>query len=78
MDIVRKIEVFDNVTELLVDELPLHSFDLDIFKSRFNVNTDDPQMYFEYEITSAAIDLFPFLKFEFEKYTYYIVCYHAL
>lgn len=77
MDIVRQIDVFDSLTELLVDEIPLSSFDLDVFKRRFNVTTDDPLMYGSYEISTATVDLFPFVNFDFHKFSYFLGCYQA-
>jgi hypothetical protein len=77
MDLVRQIDVFDNLTELLADELPLPSFDLEVFKKRFNVNADDPLMYGAYEISTATVDLFPSVNFDFTKFSYFVGCYQA-
>jgi hypothetical protein len=77
MDIVRQIDVFDNGTELLVREIPIDAFDLDTFKTRFNAKKEDPLMYDPYEITVETMDLFPGLKFDFKKFSYYVGCYQA-
>ncbi|WP_111672728.1 DUF7683 domain-containing protein [Algoriphagus litoralis] len=77
MDFVRQIDVFDNLTELLVDELPLASLDLDVLKRRFNVTTDDLLMYNSYEISTMTADLFPFVNFDFNKFSYFLGCYQA-
>lgn len=39
MDILRQIGVFDNQTESLIRELSIDSFDLEIFKKRFEIRT---------------------------------------
>jgi hypothetical protein len=75
MDIVRQIDVFDNKTEELLRELNIDSFDLDLFKKRFDVKEEDPLMYYGYEITSSTVDLFPDIQFDFGNYSYYVVCY---
>lgn len=77
MDILRKIDVFDNKTERLVTELNIESFELNLFKKRFDVKEQDPLMYNCYQITSSTVDLFPNITFEFEKYSYYVVCYQV-
>lgn len=77
MDIVRQIDVFDNETELLVQEIVMDTFDLDTFKKRFNAKQDDPLMYDPYEITEDTVDLFPAIKFDFNRFSYYVGCYQA-
>ena len=74
---VRQIDVFDNRTDKLIHEIRLEGFDLDLFKQRFGVATEDPYMYNSYEITTACADLFPNITFDFEKYAYYVACYQA-
>ena len=65
MNITRQIDVFDNQTENLVRETPIDKFDLETFKKRFEIETDDPLMYKPYEITTSTADLFPDIIFEF-------------
>jgi hypothetical protein len=77
MEVVRQIDVYDNLTEFCVDEWPLPSFDLDVFKKRFNVDRDDPLMYLQYKISPATVDLFPSFKFDFDKFSYFVGCYQA-
>lgn len=75
MKILRQIDVFDNQTEHLANELQMDNFDLVIFKKRFGTKKDDPFMYDPYDITSLTADLFPTISFEFAKYSYFIACY---
>jgi hypothetical protein len=77
MDIVRQIDIFDNDTELLVQEIPIVLFDLNTFETRFNAKNDDPLMYNPYEITSDTVDLFPKVNFDFKRFSYYLVCYQV-
>lgn len=77
MEILRQVDIFDNQTENLVQELPIDSFDLETFKKRFETESEDSLMYCPYEITSSTMDLFPKIKFDFEKYSYYVACYQA-
>lgn len=77
MNIIRQIDIFDNQTDKLVKEIPMESFDLDIFRKRFSFKKGDSLMYDPYEITSSTIDLFPNIKFEFDKYSYYVACYQT-
>jgi hypothetical protein len=77
MDVVRQIDVFDNKTELLVQEIAMDVFDLDTFKTRFNAKKEDPLMYDPYEITEETVDLFPDIKFDFKRFSYYVGCYQA-
>ena len=77
MEIVRQIDVFDNQTEKLFQEINLDSFDLELYKKRFEVKTEDPLMYDGYEITSSTVDLFPNIAFDFGKYSYFVSCYQA-
>jgi hypothetical protein len=77
MDIVRQIDIFDNDTELLVQEIPIVLFDLNTFETRFNAKKDDPLMYNPYEITSDTVDLFPKINFDFKRFSYYLVCYQV-
>jgi hypothetical protein len=77
MEILRQVDIFENQTEKLVQEVPIDSFDLDTFKKRFETKTDDYLMYDPYEITSSTMDLFPKIKFDFEKYAYYVACYQV-
>jgi hypothetical protein len=77
MSIDRQIDIFDNETELLVQEVPIKTFDLERFKERFNVKDEDPLMYDPYEITIETIDLFPYVSFDFQKFSYFIGCYHV-
>lgn len=75
LNILRQIDVFDNQTEDLINELPVEQFDLETFKKRFQTKKEDPLMYDPYEITSSTMDLFPKIEFNFEKYSYFIACY---
>ena len=77
MNIVRQVEIFDNLTDKWVQDIPIDSFDLEIFKNRFPIKYGDTLMYDPYKITTSNMDLFPKIKFEFEKYSYYIACYQA-
>lgn len=77
MNIIRQIDVFDNQTDFLVDELPLDNFDLETFKKRFGVKKKDPLMYDAYEITPSTKDLFPTIEFDFRKYSYFVSCWQA-
>ena len=77
MDIIRQVDIFDNQTELLVQEVPVDSFNLETFRKRFEAKSEDPLMYNPYEITYSTIDLFPKITFDFEKYSYYVACYQV-
>jgi len=77
MELLRQVDIFDNQTDSLVQEVPIDSFDLETFKERFEAKSEDPYMYNPYEITSLTMDLFPKIKFDFEKYSYFIACYQV-
>ena len=77
MDILRQVDIFDNQTENLVQEVPIDTFDLETFQKRFETKNEDPLIYDPYEITFSTIDLFPKIRFDFEKYSYYVVCYQV-
>ena len=76
MKVIRQVDIFDNQTEKLVQEISIDFFDLEIFKKRFQIG-DDILMYNLYEITSFTADLFPEINFDFDKYSYYIACYQS-
>jgi len=75
MNIIRQIDVFNNQTDKLVEELPVRNFKLEIFNKRFKIQKHDPEMYAPYEISSITADLFPDIKFDFSKYSYFMACY---
>ena len=74
-NIIRQIDVFDKASEALIEEIYLDSFDLELMKSRFDILPDDPLMYYQYEIDPTKTDLFPFIKFDFNKNLYVIATY---
>lgn len=75
MKVIRQVDIFDKQTEGLVQEVPIHNFDLKTFRERFMAKSEDPLMYDPYEITSATMDLFPGIHFDFDKYSYQVSCY---
>lgn len=77
MNIVRQIDVFDIHTEFLVIKLPLPSFDLDSSIGRFKANADNQLMYGVYKIPPEAVELFPSINFDFDKFSYFVGCYQA-
>jgi hypothetical protein len=77
MNILRQVDIFENQTNNLIQEMPIDKFDLEIFKKKFKTKNEDPLMYDPYEITSSTVDLFPEINFDFEKYSYFIVCYQV-
>lgn len=74
--LIRQIDIFDKRTDGLISEIGLDSFDLELMKSRFKVASNDPLMYNPYEIDLSNVDLFPNVKFDFNKYSYYLACYN--
>ena len=72
---VRQIDVFDKKTERLIEELKLDSFDLEFFKTKFVARQNDPLMYNPYKIDANNFQLFQNIKFEFDKYDYFLACY---
>lgn len=79
----RVMTVFDNETERLVTEYPLHSFDLKDFKHQFAVtDDDDPLMYNVYPVAPkdggfVSKYLNGEVVFDFDKNAYFIECYDA-
>ncbi|TNE78449.1 MAG: hypothetical protein EP332_14160 [Bacteroidetes bacterium] len=71
----RQIAVYDLETDKLVEEIPLQSMDLEVWRSRLNASEDDPKLYDPYEITQETSDLFPLIEFNFTRYAYYLECY---
>jgi hypothetical protein len=71
----RQIEVFDIKTDLLVKEIEIDSFDLDLMKTKFRIKKDDPLMYDPYEINPSNSDLFAGIDFDFQKFSYYVAAY---
>lgn len=77
MKVIRQVDIFDNQTDKLVQEISIDFFDLEIFKNRFPNIGGDILMYNPYKITSFTADLFPEITFDFDKYSYYIACYQS-
>lgn len=73
--IIRQIDVFDKLSEELIEEINLDSFDLELMKSRFEIHPDDPLLYYQYEIDLTKTDLFPSIKFDFNKNLYFMATY---
>jgi hypothetical protein len=53
----------------------IESFDIRLMKSRFKIKRNDPLLYDPYEIDATKTDLFPEVKFNFKKYSYYLATY---
>ncbi|PTX21057.1 hypothetical protein C8N40_10226 [Pontibacter mucosus] len=77
MKIIRQIDVFDNKTERLVDEILLSDLDLEEVKKIIQPEESDPALYDCYEITGSLKEYFESLGFSFKenKYSYYLCCY---
>ena len=75
MNIIRQIDVFDNLTENLVEEIMITTINLENFRTRFKIEPYDPEMYKPYEITEFTADLFPDIRFDFNKFSYYLAAY---
>lgn len=75
--IIRQIDVFDVITEKLVDEFPLNSFDLDEIKTLITANENDPLLYDGYSIEGKLQQYFEAQGFVFDrvKHVYYLACY---
>lgn len=73
--IIRQIDVFDKNNENLIEEISIEPFDLELMKSRFEIQSDDPLMYYPYEIDASKADIFPHIKFDFTKNLYFIATY---
>ncbi len=78
----RVLAVFDNETDQLVAQYPLHSFELEIFKRRFGVEDDDPLMYYVYLLSPEDAEfVLKYLDdeviFDFDRNAYFIECYDA-
>lgn len=71
----RQIDFYDKVTDKLIGEIDIESFDLDLIKKRFSTPTDDPFLFNPYQIELSNVDLFPNVKFNFKQYDYYLACY---
>ncbi|WP_040842997.1 DUF7683 domain-containing protein [Treponema saccharophilum] len=75
--IERSITIFDNKTELLVNQIVI-THDFSLLREKYNeeLNTD-PLLIYEYEIKKADVDFykkFIDIDFEFDKYTYFLSC----
>ena len=75
--IERSIIIFDNKTELLVNQIVITP-DFSLLKEKYNreLNTD-PLLIYEYEIKKDDVDFYKKyidIDFEFEKYTYFLSC----
>jgi hypothetical protein len=73
--IIRQIDVFDKDSENLIEEIIIEPFDLELMKSRFEIQPDDPLMYYQYEIDTSKADIFPYIKFDFTKNLYFVATY---
>ena len=75
--IERSITIFDNKTELLVNQIVITP-DFSLLKEKYNeeLNTD-PLLIYEYEIKKGDVDFykkFIDIDFEFDKYSYFLSC----
>ena len=76
----RVLTVFDDETEQLVAERPLHSFDLKNFKRQFAVADDyDPLMYNVYPVSPKDVEFVSRyvdgeVIFDFDRNAYFIEC----
>lgn len=77
MKIIRQINVFDNKTERLVNEILLSDLDLEEVRKIIQPEESDPALYNCYEITGSLKEYFEGfgLSFEENKYSYYLCCY---
>jgi len=71
----RQIDYYDKITDKLIGEIDIESFDLDLIKKRFPISTKDPFVFNPYQIDLSNIDLFPNVVFDFKRYDYYLACY---
>ncbi|WP_449578676.1 DUF7683 domain-containing protein [Pontibacter aquaedesilientis] len=80
MKIIRQIDVFDNKTERLVDEILLSDIDLDELKNIIQTEESDSALYNCYEITGSLKKYFEGLGYSFKenKYSYYLCCYQEI
>ncbi len=73
--IERSITIFDNKTELLVNQIVITP-DFSLLKEKYNkeLNTD-PLLIYEYEIKKDDLDFFKkFIDIDFDKYSYFLSC----
>lgn len=91
MEIIRKIEVFERNSEndFVVEEYILENLNIIELRKYFNISVfndengeeDEPdyEMVFHYEIylyhESIFLMLYPNIKFNFDKYQYFLCCY---
>jgi hypothetical protein len=71
----RQIDYYDKITDKIIGEIDIESFDLDMIKKRFSIHKDDPFVFNPYLIDLSNVDLFPNVKFDFKRYDYYLACY---
>lgn len=71
----RQIDYYDKITDKLIGEIDIESFDLNMIKKRFPILMDDPFVFNPYQIDLSNADLFPNVKFDFKRYDYYLACY---
>ena len=79
MKIERLITVFDNTTDLLESEINIDYIDLEQLKRIFNPPSEDPLMYFIYEIKPDNVQLISVLLkddivFDFKAKSYSVEC----
>ena len=80
INLERVINVFDKKTEKLIQEVNIDNVNIDILKSIFSVNNDDPSMYDPYtiykdEALALSVHLKSIILFDFENYSYQLDCY---
>jgi hypothetical protein len=71
----RQIDYYDKITDKLIGEIDIESFDLKMIMKRFSIPNDDPFVFNPYQIDLSTVDLFPNVNFDFKGYYYYLACY---
>jgi hypothetical protein len=72
--LIREIQVSEKATDKVVEEILLLEMDVDRLNMIFGEQTDDPLFYGGFEITRNLVQYFPDIKFDLDRYDYYVVC----
>jgi hypothetical protein len=74
----REIQVSEKDADIVVTNIPLPNLDVKDLVLIFGHKAEDPLFYMAYELNESIAIYFPDLRFDFNKYNYYVVCWREL
>jgi hypothetical protein len=75
--LIRQIDVYDNATDSLIEEIVLPELSIEKLRQVFGTNPEDPDFVFMYYLDKDKAKYFSEINFDFNKNAYAVGCFRG-